>query len=39
MRVQFDHVDVEIGGRLVVGDMNLTVEAGQFVGIVGPTGT
>lgn len=39
MRVQFDHVDVEIGGRLVVGDMNLTVEAGQFVGIVGPNGS
>jgi ATP-binding cassette subfamily B protein len=36
--VVFDSVSVEMGDRLVLEDINLTVPAGQTLGITGPTG-
>lgn len=39
MRVEFRDVDVEISGRRIVQEMSLSIDSGQFVGIVGPNGS
>jgi len=38
MRLVLDGVHVELGGRDVVSGADLTAEAGEFVGLVGPNG-
>ncbi|MGI9001893.1 MAG: ABC transporter ATP-binding protein [Pseudonocardia sp.] len=38
MRLVLDGVRVELGGRDVVSDADLTAETGEFVGLVGPNG-
>lgn len=37
-RVVFDHVSFGYGEETIIKDLNLTVESGQMVAIVGPTG-
>lgn len=39
MRVEIRDVGVDINGRQIVRQIGLTVESGQFVGIVGPNGS
>jgi ABC-type Mn2+/Zn2+ transport system ATPase subunit len=36
--IEFDGVSVGYGRRVVLADVNLTVQAGDFLGIVGPNG-
>jgi ATP-binding cassette subfamily B protein len=37
--IQFDHVDLNIGDRTFLHDINLKVEQGTTLGITGPTGS
>ncbi|GAA1759632.1 ABC transporter ATP-binding protein [Agromyces humatus] len=39
MRVDFDAVSVELGGREVLHRVSLSVESGHFVGLLGPNGS
>jgi iron complex transport system ATP-binding protein len=39
MRLAVDGVTVKLGGREIVGGTDLTVEPGEFVGLVGPNGS
>jgi manganese/iron transport system ATP-binding protein len=36
--LEVENVSVELGKRLVLREVNLTIDAGQFVGLVGPNG-
>jgi zinc/manganese transport system ATP-binding protein len=33
-----DHVNVRIGGRQILGDVSITVSAGEFIAVLGPNG-
>ncbi len=34
-----DHVTIALGGRQVLSDVSLAIEAGEFVGVLGPNGS
>lgn len=39
MRIDLDALRVRIGQQLLIDDLDLTIEAGTFVGLVGPNGS
>lgn len=34
-----DHVTIALGGRTILADVSLAIEAGEFVGVLGPNGS
>ncbi|KPH20766.1 ABC transporter ATP-binding protein [Rhodococcus sp. ADH] len=39
MRVEYDDVEVAIGGTVIVREITMSIESGRFVGVVGPNGS
>ena len=36
--IQLERVDVQLGGRIILQDINLSIQPGEFVVILGPNG-
>ena len=36
--VRFEHAAVHVGGRTIWSDVNLTVDTGEFMAVLGPNG-
>ena len=36
--VRFEHAAVQVGGRTIWSDVNLTVDSGEFMAVLGPNG-
>ncbi|MCK9916186.1 ABC transporter ATP-binding protein [Microbacteriaceae bacterium K1510] len=36
--VEFDHVSLRVGGRMVLSDVSFAIRAGEFIGVLGPNG-
>ena len=37
--INFGHATLHIGGRSVLADVSFAIEAGEFIGLLGPNGS
>jgi ABC-type Mn2+/Zn2+ transport system ATPase subunit len=37
--IDLDRATIEVGGRPVLSDVSLSIDAGEFVGVLGPNGS